>query len=480
MCDSPSGNLSGEFRDRVVCVAGLGVSGPPVARALLSMGAHVVVVDGRTDQAAQQRAAELRAEGVNVTLGGEELPPGSELVVTSPGWHPDSPLLAAAARAGIEIGCDVELAWRLRPANQTWLAVTGTNGKTTTVRMLEEILHADGRAAAAVGNVGTPIIDAVLPDSDGQPPADILAVELSSFQLHWSATLQPYAATVLNVAADHLDWHGGMEPYARAKGQIYAPGTVRVANQDDPWSRDLATTQGDSGCPLVGFSTHRPEPGELGLDGGRLLDRAFVSDPQAEAVELVQVTEMAAADPHNVANALAAATLARSVGVSPEAVRTGLTRFAPQPHRISRVATVETVEYVDDSKATNPHAAAASVASFESVVWLAGGLLKGADVVELARAAAPRLRGAVLFGQDRARLQAALAEHSPDVPVVDIADTGPEAMGKAVSAAATLARSGDTVLLAPAAASMDMFTDYNERGDAFVAAVERMSSPLPD
>ncbi|TQN31987.1 UDP-N-acetylmuramoylalanine--D-glutamate ligase [Haloactinospora alba] len=480
MCDSPPGNLSGEFRDRVVCVAGLGVSGPPVARALSGMGAHVVVVDGRTDQTARERAAELRTEGVEVALGGEELPPGSELVVTSPGWRPDSPLLVAAARSGIEVICDVELAWRLRPANQTWLAVTGTNGKTTTVRMLEEILRADGRAAAAVGNVGTPIIDAVLPGTDGRAPADILAVELSSFQLHWSATLRPYAATVLNVAADHLDWHGGMEPYARAKGQVYAPGTVRVTNQDDPWSRHLATTRGDSGAPLAGFSTNRPEPGELGLDAGRLVDRSFVSEPRTEAVELARVSEMAAADPHNVANALAAATLARSVGVSPEAVRTGLARFAPEPHRISRVATVETVDYVDDSKATNPHAAAASVASFGSVVWLAGGLLKGADVEELVRAAAPRLRGAVLFGQDRARLRSALAEHVPDAPVVDIPDTGPEAMGKVVSAAAELARSGDTVLLAPAAASMDMFTDYNERGEAFVAAVGGLAPSPPE
>ncbi|MBB4930946.1 UDP-N-acetylmuramoylalanine--D-glutamate ligase [Lipingzhangella halophila] len=461
------------LKGRAVCVAGLGVSGPPVARALLRREARVTVVDGRDDGPAREAADGLRAEGARVDLGSSALPEDTSLVVTSPGWRPDSPLLLAAAGAGVEVIGDVELAWRLRPEGQTWLAVTGTNGKTTTVRMLEAMLRAGGREATAVGNVGTPIIEAVLPGDDGAY-ADVLAVELSSFQLHWSTSLRPHAAVVLNVAPDHLDWHGGFEPYAAAKGRIYPPGTIRVVNRADDWSVRLATEHGDPDAPLVGFGLAAPRPGELGVVESLLLDRAFVDDPRGNAAELADLADVVPAVPHNVANALAAAALARSVGVPPEAVRAGLGAFAPEPHRITHVATARGVHYVDDSKATNPHAAAASVASYDSIVWVAGGLLKGAEVSPLVGAAVPRLRGVVLLGADRAELRDALGEHAPGVPVVDIAETGDTAMTEAVAAAAGLARAGDTVLLAPAAASMDMFTDYNERGDRFAAAVRAL------
>ncbi|RNL86443.1 UDP-N-acetylmuramoyl-L-alanine--D-glutamate ligase [Halostreptopolyspora alba] len=461
------------LKDRVVCVAGLGVSGPPVARALLRREARVTVVDGRDDGPAQEAAERLRAEGARVELGTSTLPKDTTLVVTSPGWRPDSPLLVAAARAGVEVIGDVELAWRLRPTNQTWLAVTGTNGKTTTVRMLEAMLRAGGRDAIAVGNVGTPVIDAVLPDDDGTH-AEVLALELSSFQLHWSSSLRPYAAAVINVASDHLDWHGGFEPYAEAKGRIYPRGTIRVANRADEWSVRLATERGDPEAPLVGFSLGVPSPGELGVAESLLVDRAFVDTPHSDAEELARVDDVVPAVPHNIANALAAAALARSVGVPADAVRAGLATFVPEPHRITHVATVDGVHYVDDSKATNPHAAASSVASYESIVWVAGGLLKGAEVGPLVRAAAPRLRGVVLLGTDRAELRGALDEHAPHVPVVDIERTDDTVMSAVVAAAAGLAHSGDTVLLAPAAASMDMFTDYNERGDRFATAVRAL------
>ncbi|PSK91800.1 UDP-N-acetylmuramoylalanine--D-glutamate ligase [Murinocardiopsis flavida] len=454
---------------RPVCVTGLGVSGPPMARALHGLGAAVTLVDGRDDAAAAAAAEALRAEGIAVELGADAPPAGTDLVVTSPGWRPDSPLLVAAQQAGVEVIGDVELAWRLKPADQVWLAVTGTNGKTTTVRMLEAMLRADGRDALAVGNVGTPAIDAVRPAPGAAAPA-VLAVELSSFQLHWSSSLRPHAATVLNVAPDHLDWHGGLDPYAEAKGRVFARGTIRVVNTADEWSRRLADG-GDPAAPMVGCTLTAPRPGELGVVEGLLVDRAFVADPANTAEELAALADVRPAAPHNVANALAAAALARSVGVAPEAVRAGLAAFAPEPHRIAHVATVGGVGYVDDSKATNPHAAAASLSAFDSVVWVAGGLLKGADVTDLVRTAAPRLRGAVLLGRDRDQLRAALAEHAPGVPVADIEDTGPDAMAAVVAAAARLAVPGDTVLLAPAAASMDMFTNYNVRGDAFTEAV---------
>ncbi len=463
------------FDGRKVCVAGLGVSGPPVARALLARGARVSVVDGRDDDTVRPVADSLREAGAEVVLGGTPLPEDCDLVVTSPGWKPDSPLLVQAAEAGVEVIGDVELAWRLKPADQVWLAVTGTNGKTTTVRMLEAMLRADGRDALAVGNVGTPVIDAVLPDADGHVH-DILAVELSSFQLHWSSSVRPHAAVVLNVAPDHLDWHGGLEPYARAKGRVFARGTIRVVNTTDDWSSRLAQEDGDPHAPMVGFGPDTPKAGGLGVVEDLLVDRAFVSEPHDNAEELATLDDVRPAAPHNVANALAAAALARSVGVAAGSVRAGLAAFEPEPHRISFVATVRGVDYVNDSKATNPHAAAASLGAYPSVVWVAGGLLKGAEVDELVKMAADRLRGAVLLGADRARLRRALTEHAPKVPLIEVEDVpeGSTVMDEVVAAASSLAEEGDTVLLAPAAASMDMFTDYPERGRLFAEAVERM------
>ncbi|WP_067918205.1 UDP-N-acetylmuramoyl-L-alanine--D-glutamate ligase [Actinomadura rubrobrunea] len=463
------------WQGRSVCVAGLGVSGRAAARVLAERGARVTVVEARDDDALREHAERLRADaGATVRLGdGDTLPEGADLVVTSPGWRPDAPLLSAAAAAGIEIIGEVELAWRLAHDGGAdgaadggaapWLALTGTNGKTTTVRMLACMLTAAGHRAVAVGNVGTPIVEAVLDKHD------VLAVELSSYQLHWSSTVAPYAAAVLNVAPDHIDWHGSFDAYAAAKGRIYAPGTVAIVNADDPVSARLG------GPGAKGFTLGTPAPGQLGVVEDLLVDRAFTPDPRREAVELAELRDVRPFAPHNVANALAAAALARAFGVPPEAVREGLRAFTPDPHRIAHVATVDGVDYIDDSKATNPHAAAASLASCRSAVWIAGGLLKGADVDDLVRSCADRLRGVVLLGADRARIAEALARHAPDVPVVDVPDTDTGAMDRVVSAAAGLARPGDTVLLAPAGASFDMFASYGARGEAFAAAVRRLA-----
>ncbi|MEU9872702.1 UDP-N-acetylmuramoyl-L-alanine--D-glutamate ligase [Actinomadura sp. NPDC048021] len=453
-----------------VCVAGLGVSGRAAARVLAARGARVTIVDARDGEEQRGHAAELEARGVTVRLGdGESLPADADLVVTSPGWRPDTPLLAAAAAAGIEIIGEVELAWRLRPEGAApWLAITGTDGKTTVVRMLACMLTAAGHKAMAVGNVGTPIVEAV------SEPYDVLAVELSSYQLHWSRSLGPYAATVLNVAPDHLDWHGSMDAYVGAKAKIFAPGCVAVYNADDDTSAALAE-RAEGVSRRIGFTLQVPRPGELGVVEELLVDRAFTDDPASQAAELAALGDVRPFAPHNVANALAAAGLARAFGAPPEAVREGLRAFVPDPHRIQHVADVAGVAYVNDSKATQPHAAAASLAAYDSVVWIAGGLLKGLDVDDLVRSCAGRLRGAVLMGRDRHRIAEALARHAPDVPVVDVPDTDTGAMDRVVAHASGLARPGDTVLLAPVGASFDMFANYPARGDAFIAAVERLS-----
>jgi UDP-N-acetylmuramoylalanine--D-glutamate ligase len=487
-----------EWKGLHVTVAGLGVSGPPVARVLHGLGSRVTVVDGGDGPRQRAQAAELRELGVEVRLGdGDTLPEGTRLVVTSPGWPPHAPLFAVADKAGVPVWGDVELAWRLRrPLAATgepapWLAVTGTNGKTTTVQMLAAILTAAGKRTAAVGNVGVSVLDAVL----AEEPYDVLAVELSSYQLHWAPSLRPHSAVVLNVAADHLDWHGSMEAYAADKGRIYQ-GNVSacVYNTADPATEALVREADvEEGCRAIGFTLGPPTVSQFGIVDGLLVDRAFVTNrhnahaspaatlvraaPRHTATELASVEDVQPPAPHNVADALAAAALARAYGVEPRAVRDGLRAFRPDAHRIALVADIGGVAYIDDSKATNPHAAAASLAAYETVVWIAGGLAKGADMDALVAGAAKVLRGAVLIGADRALIREALARHAPQVPVIEPADgqTGAPAMDAVVRAAAGLARPGDTVLLAPACASMDMFTNYGERGDLFAAAARALA-----
>ena len=472
-----------------VVVAGLGVSGFAAADAMVQRGAQVVAVDGREHESLGEKVDILRVLDVDVRLGADStsaLPEVGgqrpDLVVTSPGWRPDQPLLAAARSVGVGVWGEVELAWRLRPAAGAapWLTVTGTNGKTTTVRMLESMLAAAGLRTAAVGNVGTPLLHAVV----DPVPYDVLAVELSSFQLHWSHSLAPRASACLNVAPDHVDWHGSVRAYSDAKARVYERTEVAcVYNAADPATEQMVRDADVvDGCRAIGFTLGVPGLSMLGVVDDVLCDRAFVQERTTSAAELATLADLEHAGggtvaAHTVANALAAAALARAHGVTPVAVRDGLLGVVPEPHRITRVATAGGVAWVDDSKATNPHAASASLASFDPVVWVAGGLAKGATFDDLVSTHARRLRGVVLIGLDRTGLRDALARHAPDVRVVEVSapDTG-EVMTRAVSAAADLARPGDTVLLAPACASMDQFVSYEARGDAFADAVRAHTS----
>ncbi|AKT52766.1 UDP-N-acetylmuramoyl-L-alanine--D-glutamate ligase [Arsenicicoccus sp. oral taxon 190] len=464
-----------------VLVVGLGRSGFAAADALRERLAVVTAISPDVTPQIEEHARILDILGVEVLLGDDapdEVPEGIELVVTSPGVPPHNPLLAQAAAAGIPVWGEVELAWRMRPQTGAapWLVVTGTNGKTTTVTMLESILRHGGARAIAAGNVGTPIMEVMLDPT----PWDVIAVELSSFQLHWQRSLSPLASVCLNVAPDHLDWHGSYDAYLRAKGSVYDQTQVAcVYNVQDPQT-ELLVMEAEvvEGCRAVGFTLGVPAVSMVGLVDDVLADRAFVEQRHTAAAELATLADLQGdapgVAPHYVANALAAAALARAYGVGPMAVRDGLRAYRPEAHRIAEVAVIDGVRYVDDSKATNPHAAAASLAAFERVVWIAGGLLKGADVEDLVRSRADRLAGVVLMGRDRDRIAQALARHAPDVPVVDVASTDTGAMAQVVRAATSLAQPGDVVLLAPAAASMDMFTNYGARGDAFVEAVRQL------
>ena len=461
--------LTLDWVDQHVAVVGTGVAGSAVAQALLALGARVIAYDERTDPVAGHRAEDLRAHGVDVRLGATALAAGTTLVITSPGVPPTAPILVAARARGLTVWGEAELAWRLRrPGAAPWLVVTGTNGKTTTVGMLAAILAADGRRVVAAGNVGTPLVDVVRVDE----PYDVVAVELSSFQLHASESIAPLAAVILNLAPDHLDWHGSYAAYVAAKGRAYERCATVVYPLADAAVVELAQAAvRRSGGRLVGLTRGIPRAGSLGLVEEILVDRAFVADPVEAAEELATTDDLFASAPHVVDDALAAAALARAVGVTPEAVRAGLAGFRPDPHRIAQVAVVDGVTYVDDSKATNPHAALASLSAYPHVVWVAGGLAKDADFDDLVAAVGHRLRAAVLIGRDRGMIRDALARHAPEVPVHEVASTEDDVMEDVVGAAARLAVPGDTVLLAPGCASWDMFANYGARGDAFAAAV---------
>ncbi|MFC5382229.1 UDP-N-acetylmuramoyl-L-alanine--D-glutamate ligase [Aquipuribacter nitratireducens] len=501
--------LDSDLSGVTALVAGLGVSGFAAADALLERGARVRVVDDRAPAEgtpAAERAHLLDVFGAELVVGGDPDPDALvrtdrgavDLVVASPGWRPTHPVLRAADGTGAAVWGEVELAWRLQggDAGPPWLTVTGTNGKTTTVELLGAVLTAAGLRARTAGNIGTPLVDAVR-DPAG---ADVLAVELSSFQLHLVRTVSPHAATCLNLAPDHLDWHGGPDAYRDAKARVYERTKVAaVFNVADP-ATEAMVREADvvEGCRAVGVGPGAPRVGEVGVVEGLLVDRAFIEERAHAAVELGALDDLVGlagvADPaqvpaHVVANALAAAALARSLGVPATAVRDGLRAASLPPHRAATVATAGGVRWVDDSKATNPHAADASLAALDDVVWVAGGLAKGATYDDLVARHAARLRAVVLVGADRELVAQALGRHAPDVPVVrvDPPDTAGVAapdderaralMDRVVAAAAGLARPGSTVLLAPAAASMDQFTSYVARGEAFAAAVLRLTGP---
>ena len=461
-------------------VAGFGVSGFAAADNLNHLGATVTALDEKAD-GKEQQAELLEVLGATIRLGEgatATLPDDVDVVVTSPGWKPSAPLLAQARARGIPIWGEVELAWRLRDPNSAapWLAVTGTNGKTTTVQMLESILRAGGLRTVAVGNVGLPIVEAVMDPT----PYDVLAVELSSFQLHYTDSMSCESSAILNLAEDHLDWYPGptgMADYAADKGRIFERvQRAAVYNVADPETRRLVE-EADviEGARAIGFTLETPGVGMLGVVEDILADRAFIEERATSAAELCTIADLASPAPHYVQNALAAAALARAHGVSPAAVRDGLRSFRPDGHRIERVLEHAGVTWVDDSKATNPHAAQSSLQAYDPVVWIAGGLAKGASFDALVESVRGRLRGVVLLGQDRDVIAAALSRHAPDVPVIVVegGETGSQ-MERVVGAASEMARPGDTVLLAPGCASMDMFANYGERGEVFAAAVRRL------
>ena len=470
-------NRLSNWQEASVVVAGLGVSGFAAADGLMSLGAKVTVLD--ESEGFADKALLLETLDVTVRLGAgatATLPPGTDLVVTSPGWRPSAPLLRQAQADGVPVWGETELAWRMMQPDRVipWLGITGTNGKTTTTQMLESMLIADGRKAAAVGNIGRPIVEAILDDV----AYDAFAVELSSFQLHWMNDVPLHSAVVLNLHEDHLEWYeadAGMDRYTADKAKIYHGVTHSCVYNAEEAATERMVEEAEvaEGARAIGFTTGIPAVSMIGVVDDLIVDRAFVAQRQTSALELAKVSDVRPYAPHNIANAAAAAALARSVGVKPQAVAEGLRNLNLAGHRIQRIAEADGVVWVDDSKATNPHAANSAMSAYPSFVWIAGGQAKGTTFDDLVARYRDRMRGAVVIGVDRQLIAETLARHAPDVPVRVLDNPHTDVMDEVVALAGAMAQPGDTVLLSPGCASLDMFDGYAARGERFAEAVER-------
>ena len=435
-------------------VIGAGVTGRALKDALEGFKAEVVIFDEKAKLGAVSK-----------------VPSDIQLAITSPGWRKDHEVFNEIKKIGAQLLSEIDFAWLVKnelAPNQKWVALTGTNGKTTTIQMVESIFKAGDINGAACGNVGETVIAAVCKS----PAYDYLALELSSFQIEWSDLPKYESVAILNISPDHIDWHGSFESYSKAKLKLLTQAKNVVLNKADPELRNRCALNQN----VIWFSLDTPAPGEIGLVEELLIDRAFSPNPQ-EANEISELVDITPTVPHNVLNAMAAAALALSIGISYKNIKAGLSSFTTDHHRMELVRSHNEINWIDDSKATNPHAAAASIMANLNVVWLAGGLAKGAQMDELIKQCRNRIKSAILFGKDRDLIAQALKSYAPDVPVkfIDLKVDNRQLMHDVVAAAAEVALAGDTVLLAPACASMDQFSSYVERGQLFAQEVKALS-----
>lgn len=472
-----------------VAVLGLSMTGFSAADTLTELGAEVLVL---SEGASEEYSRLVPVIGARLELGPLDEVPAAlrdfapEVIIASPGFAPAHPVIRWALQEGIPLWGDVELAWRVRdkvlradgtPAE--WVLITGTNGKTTTTQLTATLLVAGGLRAAPCGNIGVPVLDAV------RDPAgfDVLVVELSSHQLWYlgrsdaAGQLVPHASVCLNLADDHLVWHGSAEAYRDAKAVVYRNTKVAcVYNKSDAATQRMVE-EADvvEGARAIGFDLGTPGPSDLGVVDGILVDRAFHADRRSSALELTTVAELHEAGldaPHIVQNILAASALARSLGVEPVAIHDALQAFRLDAHRIQVIAEHRGIRWIDDSKATNPHAAASSLRAHPGAIWIVGGDLKGVDLSDLVADAGGTAGAAIVIGVDREPVLAAFRRHASHVPVFEAVpgDTG-DVMDRVVELATGIAGDEGTVLLAPAAASFDQFTSYADRGERFAQAV---------
>lgn len=447
-----------KIRHRRVVVLGLGATGLSAARWAARHGARVSVADTRADP---PKAAQLRTELPQVPLATGPITDArlsdAELIVLSPGLAKDQPPISAAVARGVELVGDIEIFARALPRGQKLLAITGSNGKTTVTALSGELLRAAGLTAATVGNIGEPVLDALGAYERGAAWPDAFVVELSSFQLETTASLEPTAATVLNVTENHLDRYAGIDAYAAAKARIFIGGGEQVLNRDDP--RSLAMRL--PGRVVQTFGGGIPE----GENDWGLVQRKGTPRLARGGALLLAASELSLVGRHNLLNALAALALASTVAKINAKVLSALAAFPGLPHRMERVAEIAGVLFVNDSKATT---VAATLAALEGIarpaVLIAGGDGKGQDFSALKAGVDAHCRAVVLIGRDAPAIAAAISGVKPSI------ESAP-ALEVAVARAIARAQPGDAVLLSPACASLDMFRDYIDRGERFKAAV---------
>lgn len=446
------------LKGRNVVVLGLGMTGLSAVRWAARRGARVTVADTRADP---PRAAQLRAELPEVTVNtgpiADAMLTDAQLIIISPGLSKELPAIRAAVARGIELVGDIELFARSLPPAQKVLAITGSNGKTTVTSLTSELLRAAGLVVTSVGNIGEPVLDVLAAHEEGAPWPDAFVIELSSFQLETTASLEPVAATVLNVTENHLDRYAGIAEYAAAKARIFAGSGEQILDRDD--LRVLAMRR--PGRIVQTFGAGIPE----GENDWGLVERQGTAWLARGGALLLPASELKLLGRHNALNALAALALASTLVKIDARVLAALTAFQGLAHRMERVADIGGVLFVNDSKGTT---VAATLAALDGIdrpaVLIAGGEGKGQDFAPLKAGIEAHCRAVVLLGRDAPAIAAAL---SGVTPAVEFAP----ALEVAVARAIARARSGDAVLLSPACASLDMFRDYADRGDRFKAAV---------
>ena len=449
-----------DLKSKNILIVGAGTTGKSLAKYLETIGANFAVIDEKN----------TNLSGVEVL---HELPSDQnfQLAIVSPGWRKDHVIIETLYSKGVEVISELDFAWQLKTElnpEQKWLALTGTNGKTTTIQMLESILNSAGISSIACGNVGTTVIEAVT----GENRFEILALELSSFQIDWSTLPEYEAVSILNIAEDHIDWHGSFSEYADAKLKLLSQTKIAVLNLNDP--EIILRTAGWNGRKIF-FGLDTPQAGEIGMVEELIIDRAFVNTADAAEV-IAELSDINPAVPHNVSNAMAAAGLGLSIGIAHPKIKSGLANFKIDKHRLQSILVKDGITWVNDSKATNPHAASAALLSHLSNIWIAGGLAKGAKMDDLIRRTKSRIKAAIIIGKDGELIANAISKHAPDIAIHRITGTqsAEDLMDQVVTCAAKLATTGDTVLLAPACASMDQFSSYAERGNLFADSVTRL------
>jgi UDP-N-acetylmuramoylalanine--D-glutamate ligase len=451
-----------QLKAKKILIIGAGATGSAVANYLKSVGSSFEVFDESQSKDPQQEVISQIADFS-----------AYQLAIVSPGWKLEHPIIQNLKAESVEIISEIDFAWNLKNEinpDQKWLGLTGTNGKTTTVQMLESILTTAGVSAIACGNVGTTATEAVTSANK----FTVLALELSSFQISWSSLPQYEAVAILNIAQDHIDWHGTFDEYANAKMKLLSQTKSAVLNLNDP---EIILRGAGWGGRKIFFGFDTPQAGEIGIVEELIIDRAFVTSADSAEV-IAELSDVKPAVPHNVANAMAAAGLALAIGVPHPLIKSGITNFKLDKHRLQTVLAKDGVDWVNDSKATNPHAATASLLSHLSNIWIAGGLAKGAKMDELIIRTASRIKAAIIIGKDGEIIAQALAKHAPDIAIhrVNSSSGASDLMDQVVKCAQEIASLGDTVLLAPACASMDQFSSYAERGDLFADSVSRLVS----